>query len=653
MWIDARTSSKVLSEFVLGRAAHVTRRRTVRQSIMELEGAALRSAPPAKEPRTPVLMLLRDAEPYVRQSLPVMWDSVVRALRNRELPPPRLYVYENNSKDGTCRALGEFQRKHSGSVVVCSDRCPPELCPQGKPRSTTRCAPMAAMRNALRVLAMRDIKATPVTIALDADIWISGADVQQLLIAAAEPDVDIATANTMMGSTHYFDTYALVLEHEDPRLIYGRIDCPLSTCTECTSRRAQGIYSAPRDTLKAIPDRLRVTSAFGGCAALTQHTLVRPEPWRSAENLCEHVRFCAGYHTVIVGSAAARWVGKYSADRARDLDGWVQQRDGIEALKMRKAHASTPSAPLAVSRKRRAVQGRGKPRAPFPVIVSLTTIPARAHKIDRVIDSLLNRQLVEPTAVVVNLPRHYNSPSLGTIHEPPRAWQARGGTALIVNRDCSDLGPATKLVGLAGHPIVRRHPDALIVYLDDDHIAVPSLVREHVLAHQRDSGRVWCGRGERLTHHPFVRKVVDTKDPVQLASGVGSVSVRLRDLDLGGLAEWVHTLPPKTWFSDDLLFGHWYVKRSLNIHILGAKKMLEAIPVSGDATALHKGKREDCRQETSDRYIWVLEELGLYGSFPPTNPTKALVQPPKCVMHKPKVAAPPKKAVVVRRRRFG
>ena len=81
-----------------------------------------------------------------------------------------------------------------------------------------------------------------------------------------------------------------------------------------------------------------------------------------------------------------------------------------------------------------------------PIIVTLTTIPARAGLLWPVLDSLLHKQTVSPAAVVVNLPKVYAG-SLGQIDVLPAEWRFRSAVPLVVNRDCADLGPGTKSSG--------------------------------------------------------------------------------------------------------------------------------------------------------------------------------------------------------------
>ncbi len=91
------------------------------------------------------------------------------------------------------------------------------------------------------------------------------------------------------------------------------------------------------------------------------------------------------------------------------------------------------------------------------VIVSLTTIPPRIQDALRLAhEELVNQGCHE---VWVNIPRYYKRfPEWTGEISPPK------NKRVIINRECDDLGPATKVFG----PISTLENDDIIVYLDDD-----------------------------------------------------------------------------------------------------------------------------------------------------------------------------------------
>lgn len=251
------------------------------------------------------------------------------------------------------------------------------------------------------------------------------------------------------------------------------------------------------------------------------------------------------------------------------------------------------------------------------VVVTLTTIPARAHLLWPVLDSLLHKQSAPPAAVIVNLPRAYNA-GLGSVDVVP-AWRSRQGVRLIVNRDCADVGPGTKLVGAAA--LLRSFRDALVVYLDDDHVPNAFFVNAHATAHRRARmPAVYCGRGEVVESvEPFRRTIHNQWDPavqVNVPSGVGSVSVMLRHLNIEKLAAQVTGASPTTRMADDIIFADWFARRNLAVFTLGVPWLMEMQAHSVDEWALHKTLRKDCAVQPDARYAVACAELGYRPSFP-------------------------------------
>ena len=258
-----------------------------------------------------------------------------------------------------------------------------------------------------------------------------------------------------------------------------------------------------------------------------------------------------------------------------------------------------------------------------PVLVTLTTIPSRAPLLWPVLDSLLHRQTVPPAAVIVNLPRAYAA-ALGSLDAAPAEWQSRGKVPLVINRDCADLGPATKLVGAA--KLIARHRGALVLYLDDDHVPNRYLVQAHALAHSRAAApMVWCGRGEIVESvRPFRRTIVTQRDPsrrVHVPSGVGSVSVGVAHLRVAALAAKVARGSPLARMADDIVFADWFARHRLPVATLGQDHLLEVQPHATDDWALHLCRRPDCDAAPDARYSAVIAELdAAFGPLEPLRP---------------------------------
>lgn len=305
-----RLCPRPLCELVIGPKVYLSDEQN--QTLMSMETALERliwlgkhyrqRVVPHEEPRTPVMLLMRDSDMYLRHVFPLVRTAVSRACRRSSLAPPRFYIYENNSSDGTSERLAKTE-----DISLCSETLPDRLRPSGRPRSSDRCGPMATMRNALCVMALRDLVVSEVAVMMDVDVWFTAATLSQLMNAVLQKQLDVATPLTSQGATHYFDTYALVLSNETPEEAVSRRDCHIPRCRACNNLAASNGHTARRSR----PDRSatwRVKSAFGGIAAIRSSLLLRAsEPWSSAHGQCEHVAFCRNKKVGIMATTMARW----------------------------------------------------------------------------------------------------------------------------------------------------------------------------------------------------------------------------------------------------------------------------------------------------------------------------------------------------------
>lgn len=249
-----------------------------------------------------------------------------------------------------------------------------------------------------------------------------------------------------------------------------------------------------------------------------------------------------------------------------------------------------------------------------PVFISLTSIPSRVNKLGTVIDTLLNRQTVAATGVIVNLPKVYDK-SLGQLDRVPTTWHSRGSTRLIINRNCRDMGPATKLLGCAS---VELPKNAVIIYLDDDHGYPHTLVEAHLTAHSKHPHTVFCGRGDVLAENGEIRQSFRDRQhmPVHLPCGVESVSISLEDVDLAQLLRDFRKLPREMLFCDDLMFGNWFAQRKLAVRLVPLGRRTRRLEQSNDESALCKGKRVKGR--TTERYIKAIRAMRAGGEGVPS-----------------------------------
>ena len=157
-------------------------------------------------------------------------------------------------------------------------------------------------------------------------------------------------------------------------------------------------------------------------------------------------------------------------------------------------------APQAVSAHLRAAAlRRGQEPQPRPapsrqerVVITLTTIPARASGIAPVLQSL--RDQSEPAdRIVLALPRLSRRtglpyPSPETLRLPPE----------IDIIPCTDEGPSTKFL-----PALAAEPDAVIIVVDDDVIYPVDFIKTLLAAHRGDRSRALGLRGVNI--NPDIR----------------------------------------------------------------------------------------------------------------------------------------------------
>ncbi|CAM9230948.1 unnamed protein product, partial [Ectocarpus fasciculatus] len=116
------------------------------------------------------------------------------------------------------------------------------------------------------------------------------------------------------------------------------------------------------------------------------------------------------------------------------------------------------------------------------IVVSLTTIPGRFRGVQDTLQSMLDQD-IDVDAVYLHVPMmhgvRFGSASEAlpdSVHELAKKFPR-----LIINRNCSDYGPATKLIPTLE---LELNPDTLIITVDDDMIfkrtAVRTLVRHHI-----------------------------------------------------------------------------------------------------------------------------------------------------------------------------
>lgn len=247
------------------------------------------------------------------------------------------------------------------------------------------------------------------------------------------------------------------------------------------------------------------------------------------------------------------------------------------------------------------------------LIVSMTTVPKRLKHITTVLARLFSYQSVEPDAIILNVPQHYASKSLGRPVIPPElATLIKRNPRIILNRRCTDLGPGTKLSGLEEWGHVQ--PQDLIVYLDDDQAYDRHMLKRHGDAHRTSPRHVFCSRGSVLGQQGIKRAAIfePPMTMVDLAEGWGAVSVLAKNINLKEIKKQLEAArdTPALLFSDDVLFSNYFWSKGLTIRLLPSPAWpLGALKHSKDEGCLMDGRGGSIGGCTKERIAKAIQAL--------------------------------------------
>lgn len=176
------------------------------------------------------------------------------------------------------------------------------------------------------------------------------------------------------------------------------------------------------------------------------------------------------------------------------------------------------------------------------VIVSLTSTPPRLNKLEQVLKNLTMQICHE---ICVNIPKKYTRfpdwdgeipDTLTKIHPMIR-----------INRDCEDVGPATKFLSTA----LRSHPDDYIIYVDDDTLYSPRLTQWLVKWHKMDPTSAWGLSGFSFQNYFNSQFPRVHGEPVDVLEGYGGVIVKAGWIQR--VADELKELVKLTWHDDLML----------------------------------------------------------------------------------------------------
>ena len=183
------------------------------------------------------------------------------------------------------------------------------------------------------------------------------------------------------------------------------------------------------------------------------------------------------------------------------------------------------------------------------LVISLTSIPPRLKFLPILLQNL---ELQACHEIWVNIPREYKRfPDWdGTVPDI-------SGSKIVVNRDCDDLGPGTKVIG----PAARLDPEDLIVYLDDDTVYDQRLVTNLLMWFRTDPLSAWGLSGFNFENY-FERKYPRQHGvKVDVLEGYGAVIVKAGWIQK--LTEEFKELASEAKAADDIILSNLLTKQGI------------------------------------------------------------------------------------------
>jgi hypothetical protein len=142
---------------------------------------------------------------------------------------------------------------------------------------------------------------------------------------------------------------------------------------------------------------------------------------------------------------------------------------------------------------------KGRTSRPRRVVVSLTTTPSRLGGVQATIESLL-QQDITPGAVYLHVPsihrvRRWDASSADAVIPAALLDLQRRHPHFIININCTDFGPATKLIPTLE---LESDPMTIIITVDDDMVFKPGTVSALLRAHLRSPDMAFAYAGQMI-----------------------------------------------------------------------------------------------------------------------------------------------------------
>ena len=242
--------------------------------------------------------------------------------------------------------------------------------------------------------------------------------------------------------------------------------------------------------------------------------------------------------------------------------------------------------------------------------VSLTTVPSRFRYLHSTIDSLVH-QTVQPTRIIINIPKRYSFRFAQSISERQiAALMARYDRGRVsINRVDHDYGPGTKLLGLLeGDSLDRFDAHAYLVLVDDDVIYDAGMIE------------TFCDRIDR-DQAQFASFRCYWIDGVPVGQGVDGFLIRAKLL--GSYLDYYNIIKSEDYllYHDDLYLSYFFFLQGIRLTFIDFKSY--TFKPMGWIDALSSMTGQYSRSQVQARAIEILLELDRHGKFDFIKPRRA------------------------------
>ena len=192
------------------------------------------------------------------------------------------------------------------------------------------------------------------------------------------------------------------------------------------------------------------------------------------------------------------------------------------------------------------------------LIISMTTSPSRIHKLQPVIDSIMN-QTSDFDYLQLNLPKKFGR--TGETYTIPSYLQ--NNPKIVIHQPEMDYGPITKIKGSID--TLNSDSDTWIIYLDDDIKYPPNMIsyyKKYAQKYGKQCAYAPCG----FNYNPI--KIFDwgTYGFINIPEGYGSVCIHRSHIK-DDFENYVQTSIRNNdcKFSDDILMGMYLTKHNIPV----------------------------------------------------------------------------------------